>query len=97
MIIPNEVLNQISIERKSVRRLLVSLRTNQPERSGSKRSEEPLRSPTIEPKCSEIPIFHVFLFTPRKFRFGDNADVSIFLMALMALSGIPFEVIIYFK
>ena len=39
------------------------------------------------------PIFHVFLFTPRKYRVGDNADVSVFLMALMALSEIHFEVI----
>ena len=97
MIIPNEVLNQISIERKSVRRLLVSLRANQPERSGSKRSEEPLSFPTIENQRSINAIIYVFLFTPRKYRVGDNADVSVFLMALMALSDIHFEVIIHFK
>lgn len=97
MIIPYEVLNQIPNERKSVRRLLVSLRANQPERSGSKRSEEPLRSPTIENRTSINAIIHVFLLTPRKHRVGDNADVSVFLMALMALSDIHFEVIIEFN
>ena len=43
------------------------------------------------------PIFHVFLFTPRKHRVGDVVDVSVFLMALIALSDIHFEVIIEFN
>ena len=97
MIIPYEVLNQISIEKKSVRRLLVSLRANQPKRSGSKRSEEPLSFPTIENQRSINAIIYVFLFTPRKYRVGDNADVSVFLIAWISLSDIQFKVITQFK
>jgi len=39
----------------------------------------------------------MFSLTPRKDRVEDNADVSVFLIAWMALSDIHFEVITRFK